>query len=55
MKIKEPRAMEEIHEIREKIYNKTKNMTAAERTKDANESMMRIAKKYGLKINVKTL
>jgi len=47
MKNSEPRAMKEIHEIREKIHEKTKSMTFSERTKNANDSMMRMVKKYG--------
>jgi len=54
MKSNEPKAMKEIHEIRQKIYENTKNLKSSERTKKANESMMRMAEKYGLIIKAKT-
>ena len=33
MKIEEPRAMREIHKIREEIYEETKNMSIEEKVK----------------------
>ena len=46
----EPKALQEIHKIREEIYEDTKNMTPAERTKHASEMAKKIINKYNLKI-----
>jgi len=46
----EPRALREIHEIREKIYEETKNMTPAERTKHTNDAAEKLIKMYNLKV-----
>jgi hypothetical protein len=40
----------EVHEIRRKIEERTKGMTASERTAYFNESGKRSAEKYGFKI-----
>jgi hypothetical protein len=40
----------EVHEIRRQIYERTKDMTASERTAYFNESGRRSAEKYGFKI-----
>ena len=46
----EPKELKEIHFIREKIYEETKNMTPLERTKHANDIARNIIKEYNLKI-----
>ena len=46
----EPKELKEIHIIREKIYEETKNMTPAERTKHANDMAKKVIKEYDLKI-----
>jgi len=46
----EPRALKEIHVIREKIYEETKNMTIAERTKHTNDEAKKIINEYGLNV-----
>jgi len=47
----EPKALKEIHDIREKIYEETKNMTSEERAKHAHSEAQKLIKQYGLKIN----
>lgn len=47
----EPRAMQEIHEIRAKLYEKTKNMTAKERTAYYRAKAEEMEKKHGVKFN----
>ena len=46
----EPKAMREIHEIREKIYEETKNMTASEHTAYFNAIAEKALKEFGIKI-----
>lgn len=46
----EPRAMREIHEIREKLYEEMKNMTPGEYTARVNREAEELAKQYGLKM-----
>ena len=46
----ESKALQEIHKIREEIYEETKNMTPAERTAHAAEIAKKVIKKYNLKI-----
>ena len=46
----EPRAMREIHEIRERIYEETKNMTPEEQTELTRREAQSLIDKYGLKI-----
>ena len=42
--------MKEIHSVQEKIYRKTKNLTAEEQTKYFNSSITKAEKKYGIKL-----
>ena len=51
MRIEEPGAMRELHEIGSKHYEETKHMTAEERSRTANEATRKIAEKYNLKFN----
>ena len=46
----EPRAMKEIHEIREKIYEDTKHMTPEEQTAFTGREAQALIEKFGLKI-----
>jgi len=46
----EPTALREIHDIREKIYEETKNMTLEERTNHAHNEAQKLIKQYNLKI-----
>jgi hypothetical protein len=46
----EPRALKEIHAIREQIYAETKGMTAAEYNALVNKEVGAMINKYGLKI-----
>jgi 3-oxoacyl-[acyl-carrier-protein] synthase III len=46
----EPRAMREIHEIRERIYEETKNMTQEERAELTRRAAQEMIDKYGLKV-----
>jgi hypothetical protein len=50
LKSEEPRALREIHEIREKIFEETKNMAPEERAERRNKIGKEIAEKYGLKV-----
>ena len=47
----EPKALKEIHEIREKIYEETKNMTPAERAAHAHNEAQKLLEKYKLTRN----
>jgi hypothetical protein len=46
----EPAAMREIHEIRERIYEETKDMTQAERAALTRREAQEMVDKYGLKV-----
>jgi hypothetical protein len=46
----EPKAMREIHEIREKIHEERKTMTTEESIARVNASMINAQKEYGFKI-----
>ena len=46
----EPKAMREIHEIQEKIYEEEKGMNAEEKIKVLHKEAEEARKKYGLKI-----
>jgi hypothetical protein len=46
----EPKSLKEIHNIREEIYEETKNMTPSERAQYANAQAQIIIKEYNLKI-----
>ena len=46
----EPEALREIHIIREQIYEETKNMTPAERTKYAHDMAKQFIEEYNIKI-----
>jgi len=52
MKIEEPRVMRELHEIRARHYEETKNMTREEYLKSVNDKAMAIMKKYNLKFKI---
>jgi hypothetical protein len=52
MKYKEPEAMREIHEIRLKLYEDNKGLSAIEKAERANEAAAEIIKKYKLKIKL---
>jgi hypothetical protein len=47
----EPKALKEIHDIREKIYEETKNMTPEERVNYAHYEAQKLIKQYNLKVN----
>lgn len=47
MKNNEPKVMRELHEIREKHYEKTKHLTFKELAKSINENAEKVIKKYG--------
>lgn len=53
MKNNEPRALREVHEIREKIYEETKHLSSEERAVLTNKVGREAAEKYGLKISQK--
>ena len=48
MKIEEPRAMRELHELRAQHYEETKNMTREEYVKWINEKARKVMKEYGI-------
>ena len=49
----EPNALKEIHDIREKIYEETKNMTIEERAKYAHSEVQKLIKQYDLKSRIR--
>lgn len=53
MKSNEPRALREIHEIREKLFEETKDLSPEERSVRRNKIGREVAEKYGLKIKQK--
>ena len=48
---KEPEAMREIHEIRERLYEEEKHLTREERIAKIKREARESVKKYGLKFN----
>lgn len=49
----EPRPLKEIHEIREQIFEETRNLSPEERSEQTNRIGKEIAEKYGLRIRQK--
>jgi hypothetical protein len=49
MKNNEPKAMQEVHEIQEKIYEQEKNLTTTERIYHANQIADEMLKRYPTK------
>jgi len=49
----EPRALKEIHEIRKRIYEETKNLSVEERAKRRNKIGKELVERYGLKLKKK--
>ncbi|GHS86013.1 hypothetical protein AGMMS49957_03320 [Synergistales bacterium] len=45
----EPRAMKEIHDIRLKIYEESKNLTEGQRVECTHKAVSEIEEKYGIK------
>lgn len=50
MKLTEPRAMREVHEIRERLYEEDKNLSDKELLAKWHEVGQRLSKELGLKI-----
>ena len=48
----EPKAMQEIHEIRRRIYEKTKNMSMEERMELTRREAREIMEKHGLELKL---
>lgn len=48
----EPRAMREIHEIQERIYDREKHLSAGERIANANRIAEDMISKYGIRCNI---
>lgn len=53
MKNNEPRAMKEIHDIREKIQTEIRDLTSEEKAKQTNRIGRDLTEKYGLKTQQK--
>ena len=51
---KEPRAMREIHEIREKLYEEQKGLSNKEIVERINRESEEVIKKYGVKLKTRT-
>lgn len=45
----EPKAMKEVHDIREKIYEETKDLTAEQRVKRTNQAVQEMEEKHSVK------
>ena len=45
-----PKALKEIHDIREKIYEETKDMTPEEKVKYTHNEAQKLIKQYNLKV-----
>jgi len=52
MSYKEPEAMREIHDIRLKLYEEEKGLSAIEQAKKTNKTAEEIIKKYKLKVRL---
>jgi len=52
---KEPEAMREIHEIREKMYEETRGLSSEEIIDKYRKEAEKIKKQYGLKLRVKKM
>ncbi len=50
MKIDYPESLKKLHEIREQLFEETKDFTPAERVERINREGREIAEKYGLNI-----
>lgn len=48
--MKEPKAMEEIHKIREQLYERRKKMSPEEEIRDIQKSVEKFEKETGLKL-----
>ena len=48
----EPNAMREIHEIREQLYEETKNMAPAEEIARVNKHTRELSDKYGFEFEI---
>ena len=53
MEIKEPKAMAEIHKIREEMYYETKDMSGAEKKDYFNKRAEHLKKEYGINLRTK--
>jgi hypothetical protein len=51
---KEPEAMREIHEIRERLHDEEKNLSMKEKLEKTHREAQEIIKKYGIKLKTKT-
>lgn len=55
MKTKEPKAMREIHKIREEMYEEMRNMTTEERVRKIKREAEACKKEFGLKLPKRVL
>ncbi len=53
MKIKEPKAMAEIHKIREKHYYETRGMSNVQKREYFNKKVEHLEEEYGLNLRTK--
>jgi len=51
---KEPKAMKELHEIREKLYEEQKGLSTKDIVEKINKEAEDVIKKYGIKFKTKT-
>ena len=49
---KEPKPMQEIHKIQERLYEEEKGLSSEERIKKIHKEAKKAIKKYGLKLKV---
>ena len=51
--MKEPKPMQEIHEVQEKIYEQDKNLSRKERIEKTNRIAEEMIQQYGLKLHLR--
>ena len=51
--MKEPKPMQEIHDIQEKIYEEDKHLTREQRIEKSNRIAKEMIRRYGLKLHLR--
>ena len=53
MKMKEPKTMQELHKIREELYNETKHLSLKEKVEYIHKEAEEVKRRYNLKLPCK--